>query len=264
MPEEQIGTETAPPTKFSIIVPVRNVEATVRRTIRSILDQDWPAEPEIIVVDGASTDGTLEAIQPLVTQTTKVISEPDNGLYDAINKGINQATGDVIGILNGDDYYAHDQVLQLYSDAFADERVDITFADLVYFSPAKPERTIRLYSSRQFTPTRLLRGWMPPHPTVFVRARVYEQIGCYHTDYLIAADYEFIVRALLVHQLNYRRIDSIVVRMQIGGISTSGLRATYTLNKEIIRACRENGFDVSWPRLLAKYPAKLKELLIRE
>lgn len=263
MPEPAANQPTSSPAGFSIVVPVRNVEATVQRTIESILSQQLQPTPEIIVVDGASTDGTLQAIAPFESKIAKVISEPDDGLYDAINKGIAHSSGNVIGILNGDDYYAHDDVLAMYGETFRDPEVDLVYADLVFFEVSQPDRVRRLYSSRDFYPDKLRAGWMPPHPTVFVRSSAYDKVGNYRTDYRIAADFEFLVRAFLLHKLPYRRIDSVVVRMQLGGLSTSGLKATYTLNSEIIRACRENGVDTSWPRILMKYPAKLRELLIR-
>lgn len=248
---------------FSIIVPVRNAEASVSRTIESILSQRSQVAVELIVVDGDSTDGTLRQVERFGDQIDIVISEPDSGLYDAINKGIGSASGDVIGILNGDDAYAHPNVLSLYHEAFRNPDTDLVFADVVYFAASRPDVVRRLYSSAKFHPAKLRNGWMPPHPTVFLRKEAYEQVGCYQTDYEIAADFEFLVRALLVHRLSYARIDSVAVRMQLGGISTSGLRATYTLNKEIIRSCRENGIDTNWLRILSKYPAKFKEFLHR-
>lgn len=260
MPDEATAVPAESGTRFSIVVPVRNVEATIARTLDSVLNQQHAPKPEIILVDGASTDGTMRAVAPFAPEIACVISEPDDGLYDAINKGIAQASGDVIGILNGDDYYAHPNVLAAYSTAFAEAGVDLVYADLVFFAADNPERIRRLYSSRHFQPEQLLAGWMPPHPTVFIRREAYGRIGPYRTDYRIAADYELMVRALLVHRLTYRRIDDVVVRMQLGGMSTAGLRATYTLNSEIIRACRENGFQTGWHRLLAKFPAKLKDL----
>ncbi len=263
MPDPLVSHKGSQPASFSIIVPVRNVQATIQRTIKSILNQKWHKTPEIILVDGASTDGTLEAIAPFESKIGKVISEPDDGLYDAINKGIALASGDVIGILNGDDLYAHQNVLSLYDEAFRDPEIDLVYADLVFFSASQPHRVRRFYSSQQFHPKKLRVGWMPPHPTVFLRSTAYERVGYYRTDYQIAADYEFLIRAFLIHGLSYRRIASVVVRMQLGGLSTSGLKATYTLNREIIRACKDNGIHTSWPRILMKYPAKLRELLIQ-
>jgi len=259
--EDTGATKRSASPRFSILVPVKNVEATISRTLASILDQTYQPHCEIIVIDGDSSDGTLDAVRAFGSDAIRLISEPDSGLYDAINKGLGMASGEIIGILNGDDYYAHDRVLAMYAEVFASSDAGLVFADLQFFSAAEPEKTRRSYSSARFKPERLRSGWMPPHPTVFVRKAVYDLIGYYRTDYKIAADYEFLVRALLVHEVSYARIDSVVVRMQLGGLSTSGIRTTYTLNREIIRACRENGIHTGWLRILPKFPLKLMELL---
>jgi len=247
--------------KFSIIVPVRNMAETIGRTLDSILSQDFP-NIELIVVEGKSTDGTMQRLARYEPRFSHLISEPDSGLYDAVNKGLALATGDIIGILNGDDYYAHPGVLSLYARKFANPDVGIVFGDLEFFPAEQPLRTIRRYSSRGFSPPRLRLGWMPPHPTVFVRNEVYRKVGFYQADYKISADYEFLIRALVDHRIAYDRVDSVVVRMQYGGLSTSGLRASYRLNSEIIRACREHGLKTNWLLILLKVPAKLAEFVI--
>jgi glycosyltransferase involved in cell wall biosynthesis len=243
-------------------VPVRNAENTIERTIESVLSQDF-ASFELIVIDGNSADGTLRRLERYRNRISKLVSGPDGGVYDAINKGIEIANGELIAILNSDDYYAHGGVLSLYSVAFCDPSVEIVFGDLEYFPASNPTRTVRRFSSKRFEPGRLRYGWMPPHPTVIVRRATYQRIGGYRIDYKIAADYEFLVRALLVENSKYTRLDTVTVRMQLGGLSTSGLGATYTLNREIIRACRENGVHTSWLRVLPKFPVKLLELVVR-
>lgn len=246
---------------FSIIMPVLNSGATIGRALESLTQQIF-TDFELIIIDGESTDSTLAEIRKFESRLpiSHLVSEPDEGLYDALNKGIARARGEVVASLNGDDCYANPGVLLWYREAFSEPIPDLVFADLVYFSPARPEKVRRFYSSREFLPEKLKKGWMPPHPTVFVRAEVYHRIGTYRTDYQIAADYEFLVRALLVNRLSYRRIDAVVVRMQLGGLSTSGLSATFTLNREILRSLRENGIQGSWPGLLSKFPTKIKEL----
>lgn len=243
---------------ISIIVPVRNMERTISRTLESIASQTYP-HVEVIVVDGQSRDRTVDRVMPFSDHLTEIVSEPDDGLYDAINKGLSRATGEIVGILNGDDYYCSERVLEWYAEKFRDNQVGMVFGDLEFFLPDSPYKTIRRYSSDSFRPDRLRYGWMPPHPATFIRRSVYEAIGNYRTDYEISADFEFLVRALVLNSVMYDRIDSVVVRMQYGGLSTSGVMATYTLNKEIIRACRENGLKTSWPVILMKFPAKLLE-----
>ena len=248
--------------KFSIVVPVFNVSSTIVRAIASICNQSY-SQVEVIVIDGASSDDTLEKIRAFESEINTILSEPDLGLYDAVNKGIRHATGNIVAILNGDDYYACEKIFQRYAEAFLHTSASIVFADVEFFLKSDPNQIKRYYSSARFRPSRMRFGWMPPHPTVFVRREVYEKIGLYRTDYQISADYEFLVRALLKHRVSYARIDSVVVRMQHGGMSTSGLKATYQLNKEIIRACRENGVYTNWLMLLSKGPAKLLEYLPR-
>lgn len=257
---EPVVEEAAALPLVSVVVPVRNMQETIARTLTSIVEQSYP-NVEIIVIEGASTDDTLARIKAFGNQITTLVSEPDQGLYEAVNKGIALSRGEIVGILNGDDYYKSSDVLQLYGDAFGEHAVGLVYGDLEFFLASNPSGTIRRYSSEKFSPKRLRYGWMPPHPTVFVRRSVYEQVGQYRTDYKIAADFEFLVRALWKEGVPARRIPSVVVRMQYGGISTQGISASYRLNKEILRACRDNGLSSSWLRIALKIPSKLREFL---
>lgn len=244
--------------RFSVIVPVRNMERTIERTIRSIIRQNYK-NVEIVVVDGQSHDQTLQRIEHYSCHIDALISEPDAGLYEAINKGITRSTGDIVAILNGDDYYPHADVFRQYSKSFSEEDVGVVFGDLEFFPPGNPDSTIRAYSSKGFKPHHLRIGKMPPHPTVMMRRWVYDRVGLYRTDFRISSDFELLLRALLIAGVPYRRLDSVVVRMQYGGLSTQGLKATALLNREIIRACRENGIKSGWLRLATKVPSKIKE-----
>lgn len=234
------------------------MERTIARSLESIADQKYP-NVEVVVIDGASSDRTLEQLNPYSNHIATMVSEPDGGLYDAVNKGLEVTNGEIIGILNGDDYYAHPRVLDLYADKFEDDNVGIVFGDLEFFPPNSPDKTIRTYSSRKFTKEKLRFGWMPPHPTTFIRRAVYDKVGNYSTDYEISSDFEFLIRALHQRAERFARIDSVVVRMQYGGLSTNGVVATYQLNKEIIRACRSNGLKTGWPTIMLKFPEKLLE-----
>lgn len=247
---------------FSIVVPVFNMAKTIERTISSIIAQLYDRPIQIIVVDGASTDGTLEALNRHRENIDILLSEPDDGLYDAINKGIRRASGDVIAILNGDDYYADETVLAGNALPFSSGFRGILFGDIEFFREDSPQRTVRRYSSSRWTPHQLRSGWMPPHPTVFAHRDVYAAVGEYRTDYAIAADYEFLVRALLIEAIPYQRIDRVIVRMQLGGLSTAGLGATIAVTREIVRACRENGVATSYMRVLGRLPLKLRQFLI--
>ena len=245
-------------TSVSIIVPVLNMAGTIPRTLESIHRQSHK-DIEILVVDGGSRDGTVEKVRQAQGPIAEIVSEADNGLYDAINKGLKLAKGDIVAVLNGDDFYAHEKVVANYVGAFQRSEVSILFSDLEFFLPGSPDQTIRRYSSSRFEPGMLASGWMPPHPTLFSRRSVYETVGCYDTSYRIAADFEFLVRALVSHGMEFSRLDDVTVRMQYGGLSTAGVRATLALNAEIIRACRSNGVQTNWLRIATKIPQKLLE-----
>ena len=214
---------------------------------------------EHIVIDGGSTDGTLEFLKKNIHLFSRLISEPDRGLYDAMNKGLAIATGEVIGFLHSGDVYENDKVLASVMKVMESEGLDAVYADIAFFKPSDPLKALRRYRSIRFTPQRIAWGWMPAHPSLFIRHQVYERFGRFNTKYKIAGDYEFVARIFKDGKLRYRYIPEILVRMRIGGVSTGGWRNTITLNKEVIRACRENGIYTNWLMLLSKYPFKFLE-----
>jgi glycosyltransferase involved in cell wall biosynthesis len=248
--------------KLSIITVSCNAEASIGATLKSVAAQTHP-DIEHIVIDGASTDGTLERIAADGGHIAQLVSEPDKGIYDAMNKGIQRATGEVIGILNADDCYADNEVLARVARIMESEPIDVVYADVVFFAPDNPTATIRRYSSRYFSPERIAWGQMPAHPTLFLRRSVFDRFGLYRTDYRISGDYEFVARIFKEGSLRYRYLPEVLVRMRIGGISTGGWRNTLLLNREVLRACRENGIKTSLLRILSKYPAKLFEFLMK-
>ncbi len=242
--------------KVSIITVVWNNVSTIKDAIDSVLEQTYDTI-EYIVVDGASMDGTVEIVQSYGDKITKFVSEKDNGLYDAMNKGIGLATGDVVGILNSDDFYIDKFVIEKIVKEFQSKNVDSVFADLVFVKPENIDKTVRYYDSSHFSPKKFAYGWMPAHPTFFVKREAYAKYGLFKTDYKIAADYELLTRFLAKNKLNYSYIKEPIVKMRIGGASTSGIKSNYILNKEIIRACRENGIKTNWIKVLSKYPKKI-------
>ena len=246
--------------KVSVITVCFNSAETLESTLTSVANQTG-AEVEHIVVDGASTDNTATILQGHLHQLARVISEPDCGIYDAMNKGVRVATGDVIGFLNADDVYAHQNVLSTVAEIMKREHLDALFGDVEFFRPDNPGRTIRRYSSAHFRPDRIAWGWMPAHPALFVRREVFQRVGEFRTDYRIAGDFEFVARAFGKHTLRYRHLPEVLVRMRTGGISTAGWRNTLLLNREVLRACRENGIATNMLKILSKYPAKLLEYL---
>jgi glycosyltransferase involved in cell wall biosynthesis len=244
--------------KISIITVAFNAAHTIAGTLESVAAQVHP-EIEHIVVEGASTDGTLDIIKRHGTRVSRIISESDHGIYDAMNKGLHAATGEVIGFLNADDIYAHKSVLATVVERIEDECLDALYGDVEFFQSLDQTSTLRRYSSARFRPDRIAWGWMPAHPALFVRREVFQRVGGFRTDYRIAGDYEFVARAFGKNSLRYFHLPEVLVRMRTGGVSTGGWRSTLLLNQEVLRACRENGIETNMMKILSKYPAKILE-----
>jgi glycosyltransferase involved in cell wall biosynthesis len=242
--------------KVSIITACFNSEATIRDTIDSVLGQDYPCI-EYIIVDGASKDGTLGIVKGYGDKINIVISEPDKGIYDAMNKGIRAASGDVIGMLNSDDFYIDDSAVTQLINCMEGAGTDTVYADLVMVDRKNTERVLRYYDSSTFRLERLRYGWMPAHPTFIVKRELYETYGGFSLDYSIAADFEMVVRLLYVAGASCAYLPAVVIKMRVGGASTRGLKSSWGLNREIVRACRANGLKTSLLRVLLKVPGKL-------
>jgi glycosyltransferase involved in cell wall biosynthesis len=246
--------------KISVITVCYNSVRTLERSLQSVAEQDWSAI-EHIVIDGASTDGTKEILERFSSRLAYLVSEPDNGIYDAMNKGLARATGDIVCFLNADDQYACANVLSKVASQMGGHNLDALMGDVGFFHERNSERMVRRYRSERFRPSLLAWGWMPAHPALFLRKEVVQRVGLFKTDYRIAGDFEFIVRAFHGHALRYRYLPEVLVNMQTGGISTSGWRAKIRLNQEVLRACRENGLQTNMLKILSKYPAKILEML---
>jgi glycosyltransferase involved in cell wall biosynthesis len=248
--------------KVSIITAVFNGVRTVEDCIKSVKNQIH-VNKEHIVIDGASSDGTVCVLKKYENVLTSWVSEPDNGIYDAMNKGIALASGDVVGILNADDFYVNNSVLAKIAEEFKTKSIEALFADLVYVKPDNLNRIVRLYRGANFTLNKLAYGWMPPHPTFFVKRKVYEKFGVFKTDYKIAADYELVTRFLARHKIPFSYLPEVIVKMRIGGVSTSSFRNTWILNIEILRACEENGIKTNLFKIFSKYFVKSFQLIKR-
>jgi len=246
--------------KISIITATMNSAATLADCLASVNTQTMQVEH--IIVDGVSTDDTLKIVHRM-SPNARVISEPDNGIYDAMNKGVRLATGDIIGILNSDDFYAGPQVIEKVATLMRESGADVLFADLVYVRPNNLDKVVRYYSGAGFTPDMFAWGWMPPHPTFFVRRELYERYGMFSTDYRIAADYELMTRFLARHQVHYAYLPEVIVRMRTGGVSTRNLKSNLILNREILRACAENGINTNILKVYSKYFTKITQLFTR-
>jgi glycosyltransferase involved in cell wall biosynthesis len=247
--------------KISIVTAVYNNRETVRQAIESVISQDYPLI-EYIIVDGASTDGTIEIIRSYEDRISKFISEPDCGIYDAMNKGLNLATGEIIGILNSDDFYFNNEVISDIVREFDKTEVDIVYGDLLYVSPDNLNKVVRYYSSAKCTPDSFAWGWMPAHPTCFIKKSAYEKHGDFKTNYKIAADYEIMTRFMAKYRLSYSYLPKVMVKMRTGGVSTRNLQSNWILNREIVRACKENGISTNILKVLSKYFTKIFQLFM--
>jgi len=244
--------------KVSIITVVWNGEKTILDTIKSVANQTYE-NIEYIVIDGKSTDRTMNILIENKRYIKTLISEEDNGLYDAMNKGIKLATGDVIGILNADDLYINDSVIEEVVNVFNKTRSDSVFADLVYTERSDTNKILRYFNSQNFKPSNFQYGLMPAHPTFFVKKFFYEKLGVYRLDFNNAADYDLLIRFLYVNKLSYSYINYPIVKMRMGGRSTS-LRSLWVNNYEILKACKVNKINTNIFKIFVRYFVKLNPL----
>ncbi len=229
--------------KISIITVCFNSARTLGDTLQSVAAQTHP-EIEHIVVDGASTDDTLAIVRGWMEHSIRLVSEPDAGIYDAMNKGLALASGEVVGFLNSDDFYADAAVLTKISNAFQDPTVDACYADLVYVSQDN-SRVVRYWRSKPFAKGDFAKGWCPAHPTFYVRKSVIERLGLFDRSYKLAADVEFLMRYLERGQIRTVYIPHVLVRMRLGGATNQSWKNIVRQNKEVFAALRKNGVPFS-------------------
>lgn len=250
--------------KISIITVTFNSGATVRDTIESVLKQEYK-DYEYLMIDGGSKDNTVDIIkeyEPKFEGRMRWISEKDEGMYDGINKGIKMATGDVVGIINSDDFYHRVDIFDIVYKAFEENKdVQAIYGDVRFVHPDNLDKTVRYYSCKHWKPWRFRFGFMPAHPTFFTYKENFEKYGYYQYDYHIAADYELLIRFLYTNKLPAKYVPVDFMKMRTGGRSTNGLKANVLLNKEIVRACKENGIWTCMPLLFIKYFIKVFELI---
>jgi glycosyltransferase involved in cell wall biosynthesis len=243
--------------KISIITPTYNSEQYIENNINSVFSQSYK-NTEHIIVDGASTDNTIKLINKRKNNITFFVSEKDNGIYDAINKGISLSTGDIIGILNSDDKFHNEEVLKEIINVFI-ENPDVycLYGNLIFLNNSK--KLVRVWNSKKFVTGQFEKSWTPAHPTFYCRKSVYDLFGKYKIDYKIAADVEFMFRVLEIGKLKSFFLNKILVDMTIGGVSTRGFKSTITITKEIRKAFRENGYKLNLIKYLFFKLLKLKE-----
>ncbi len=225
--------------KISVVTAVYNRVDTVAEAVRSVQAQKYK-NVEHVIQDGASTDGTLEKLHTLADARTRLESGKDAGLYDAINLGIKRTSGDAIGLMHSDDVFAGDETLSQVASAFSDPEIDGVYGDLQYVSAANPNRVVRYWRSGDYERFRLRRGWMPPHPTLYLRRKVFEEWGAYDTSLRIAADYDAMLRWLIKGNIRLAYIPRVLVKMRLGGESNASLEQIIRKTQEDYRVIRRH------------------------
>lgn len=226
--------------KVSVVTAVYNRVNTIREAIESVQAQTY-GNVEHVIQDGGSNDGTLEAVHAVADGSTELLSERDHGIYDAINRGIRRATGDVVGLMHSDDMFANNRVLEKVAACFADPAVDGVYGDLQYVAADDPSRVVRHWRSGEYDPARLKQGWMPPHPTLYLRRQVFDAHGLYDTSFDIAADYDAMLRYLVKGGIRLAYVPEVLVKMRVGGESNRSVERIVRKSREDLRALRNNG-----------------------
>ena len=242
--------------KISIITVCFNSEKTIEDTVQSVISQDYP-NIEYIIVDGASKDNTLQIVEKYKDTISQIISEPDKGIYDAMNKGISAATGEVIGILNSDDVFADNSAISAIAKVFEDSSTDATYGDLVYVQSNNLNKITRNWKSKPYKEGAFLNGWMPPHPTFYVKKKYYETLGTYNLQLTSAADYELMLRFIHKHKINVAYIPKTLVKMRVGGQSNISLKNRLKANNEDRFAWKINELKPHFYTLFLKPLSKL-------
>lgn len=240
--------------KVTIITATRNNASTLDATISSVMSQTH-RDIDYIIIDGASTDNSIDIIrtwQQRHPDKIRYISEPDSGVYNAINKGISMAQGDIIGILHGNDFFSSQFIIENIVQTMNDNNVKYIYGDVVYINNHS-KKIVRYYSARHFSPQMLLMGIAPPHPSLYVRRDIFSFVGLYKEDYLIGADFDFFIRLMLVKNITGQYLPINMVTMTSGGLSTQFYHRIFTNNREKYRALSENGFKIKRFALLKRY-----------
>lgn len=239
----------------SIITCTYNSAETIADTIKSVNAQTYP-NIEHIIVDGLSKDNTLEIVKEFAGERQIIKSEKDNGIYDAFNKGIRMATGDIIGVLNSDDFFTSDTIIEQVVNAFNKGNIDAVYGDIHFVKPDNLNKCVRYYSSKSFRSWMMRMGFMFAHPSFYVKREYYENLGLYKTDYKIAADFELLLRFVVKAKIKCKYLPLDFVTMRTGGASTESFKSKNIINKECLRACKENNYYsnifLMWLRLVYK------------
>ena len=247
--------------KISIITVCFNAASTIEQTIKSVLAQSY-SDFEYIVVDGGSRDETVKILEKYKNQI-RYISEKDNGIYDAMNKGVKMANGDVIGVIGADDFYPNTGVLAKVAEAFKDNDTDSAYGDVKFVDPENTDKIVRFWKDETYNRKNWLKGWMPPHIAFYLKKSAYERFGVYKTEFTCAGDYELMLRMLYKNNLSSQYIPSVLMTMRVGGTSNASLKHRYVANMEDRRAWKINNIKPKWYTLWWKPISKIGQLFKR-
>jgi len=238
----------------SVVTAVRNGEKAIGITLDSVARQTY-SDVEHVIIDGASSDGTMDIVRSRNTRLGEVVSEPDSGVFNAFNKGLRRAKGEWIIYLGAGDRFATDDAIAKLMAATRKANVEMVFADLVIVDPVD-DRVIRTFGTSNFSPERIRSGYMPAHPALLVNRAIYDEFGEYDESYRIAGDFDFVARVFAEREIRYDRVPEGLVKMQSGGVSNSGWKSKWRITQEMHRSCAQHGHPTSWLRLLIRLPVK--------
>ena len=251
--------------KISIITVTYNCVSVLTDCLNSV-DSQSHKNIEHIVIDGASTDGTLSLLNSKKDQLSILVSESDDGIYDAMNKGIKLAKGDIVGFLNSDDFYVNNEVISKVVSEFKKEpSLDACYADLIYVNKSNTSKIVRYFKSSEFKQGLFSKGWCPPHPTLFVRRSVYERFGNFDINYRIASDVELMMRFLEIHKIKSRYIPEVLIKMRMGGTTNKNFKNIWAQNQEVLSSFDKNGLSVNRISFfIHKISSRFKQFFIRK
>ena len=247
--------------KISVVTVCYNAVKTIEQTIQSVLGQTY-TDFEYIVVDGGSKDGTVDVLERY-SDRLRYISEKDEGIYDAMNKGVGMARGEVIGIIGADDFYPDAEVLTRVAEAFRRNDTDSAYGNVKFVDPDNTGKVVRFWDDQPYDHSRWLKGWMPPHIAFYLKKSAYEQYGLYKTEFTCAGDYELMLRMLYKHKLSSQHIPATLMTMRVGGTSSASLKHRMVANREDRRAWKINGLQPRWYTLWMKPLGKIRQLFAR-
>lgn len=247
--------------KVSIITATYNSESTIIDTLKTLNEQSYPYI-EYIIIDGNSNDNTLSVVKQNCPRVSTVVSEADAGIYDALNKGVSAATGDVVGFLHSDDLFAYPDAVKDIVDTFTTDKCDAIYSDLEYVSKDNIHNVVRLWKSGAYSKTKLKSGWMPPHPTFYMKRELYKKYGLFDLNFKISADYDSLLRFLWTKEISLSYLPKVTIKMRVGGASNRSLKNIVLKTQEDIRAMKKNKLPVIFA-ILGKNLSKIPQFFLK-